>query len=569
MKHVRSFRHTMLVVFFMYASTNIFAQTAPQHVQRDSRLAAANKRQQIDDILTRFTAFGFSGTVLVAEKGKVLLYKGYGLADRQRHIPNTTATIFPFASIIKGFTAAAIYKLEAEGKLNTLDPINKYLTGVPSYAARITLLHLLTHSAGIPHEADNVPTGATRGEHVANILRLPLKSEPGTLYSYSNAGYDLLAAIVERVAGVPFESYLRDNLFRPAGLFHTGWRSEFQSRLFARGYQDFYRDTDSEITFPAGLVGTPADLYKWSEMLYTNRVLPPTARTKLFTPPFDEFVNGWWVTKTKQGVEVQITDGDYPGYQSFMARFPSRHLTIVMAMNNDAGWAYRVYNALRDLLLEEKYDPPPLVKRIDEVQLKRLSGKYRLSSGATLDVSVANGSLLVDATGQEAVSALVGVDATANMQLIGRNNVTTDFVEHLKQGEFDWVKSMSEFQAPEPFQRLRNFWRTMIATKGQLKGFSVIGSSPSRGQMIQTFIRFDLEHGTEYWQLLWASEKLRGWSINVSAPTPTVFLATSASEFASLDVPTGRVSRIQFHEKEGELLIPTTSGGQVLARKVN
>src|SRR2546428_5550512 len=71
MKHVRSFRHTMLVVFFMYVSTNIFPQTAPQQGQRDSRLAAANKRQQIDDILTRFTAFGFSGTVLVAEKGKV------------------------------------------------------------------------------------------------------------------------------------------------------------------------------------------------------------------------------------------------------------------------------------------------------------------------------------------------------------------------------------------------------------------------------------------------------------------------------------------------------------------
>ena len=574
MKHVRSFRHTVLVVFFMFASTNIFPQTAPQQGQRDSRLAAANKRRQIDDILTRFSAFGFSGTVLVAEKGKLLLYKGYGLADRQRHIRNTTATIFPFASIGKGFTAAAIYKLEAEGKLNTGDPINKYLPNVPSYAARITLLHLLTHSSGISHEADNVPGGATPDEYVANVLRLPLQSEPGARYSYSNAGYGLLDIIVERVTGVTFESYLRNNLLRPAGLFHTGWRSEFQSRLFARGYQVQYRDSKSEITFPGrflgngGLVGTPAELYKWSEMLYTNRVLPPIARTKLFTPAFDEFVNGWWVTRTKQGVEVQMTDGDFLGYSTLLARFPFRHLTIVLAINNDAGWRNLIYLALRDVLLGEKYEPPPLVRKIDEAQLDHLSGKYKLSSGATLEVRAANDSLLVTATGQEAVSALVGVDAAVNMQLIERNRVTTDVVDHIRHGDFDWLKSITEFQTPEPFQRLRNFWSTMIATKGQLKSFQIV-SSPSRGGLIQTLIRFDLELRTEYWLLLWSDGKMRGWSIDVSAPTPTVFLATSPNEFASLDVPTRKITRIQFHEKERELSIPATSGGQVLARKVN
>jgi len=569
MKWLCFFRHIMLVVFFMFTGTKVFSQTAPQQGQRDSRLATVNRHQQIDDILTRLTAFGFSGTVLVAERGKVLLYKGYGLADRQRQIPNTTATIFPFASIIKGFTAAAIYKLEAEGKLKTSDSINKYLTGVPASAAQITIMHLLTHSSGIAHEADNVPGGATRGEHVANLLRLPLQSEPGTKYSYSNAGYDLLAAIVERVTGIPFESYLHENLFRPAGLFHTGWRTEFPSRLFARGYQEAYHEADSEITFPAGLVGTPAELYKWSEVLYTNRVLQPTARAKLFTPAFDDYVNGWRVTQTKQGVDIQVTDGDYPGYQSIMARFPTRHLSIVMTLNNDAGWAHKVYDVLRDLLLEKRYEPPPLVKRIDEAQLKNLSGKYRLLSGATFEVRAANDSLLVFATGQEAMSALAGVDATVNTQLIDRNKVTTDFVDHVRRGDFDWVKSIAEFQAPEPFQRLRNFWNTMITTKGQLKSFSIIGSSPTRGQLMISSIRFDLEHGTEYWQLVWRKGKLGGWSINVSAPPPTRFLPTSPNEFVSLDVPTWKITRIRFHEEEGQLSFPAASGGQVLARKVN
>jgi CubicO group peptidase (beta-lactamase class C family) len=566
MKHLRLCRHTILALFLVFASTNTFAQTAPQE-KHELRLETTDRRQKIDTILTRLTAFGFSGTVLVGERGKILLYKGYGLADRQRHIPNTTATIFPFASIIKGFTAAAIYKLEAEGKLNTADPINKYLANVPAHASRITVLHLLTHSSGLAHDADNVPEGATRGEHVANILRLPLESEPGAKYSYSNAGYDLLAAIVERVTGIPLESYVHENLLRPAGLVHTGWRSEFPSHLFARGYQEAYHESDSEITFPAGLVGTPEELYKWSEVLYTNRVLPSTARMKLFKPAFDDYVNGWWVTKTKQGVDVQMTDGDYPGYQSFMARFPSRHLTIVVSLNNDAGWAHKVYSVLRDLLLQDKYEPPPLVKRLDEAQLKRLSGKYLLSSDASFEVWTANDSLLVFATGQEAISALAGVDAAVNSQLVDRNKLTTEVVDHVRHGDVDWVKSIAEFQNPEYFQRLRNFWNTMIATKGQLKSFSVIGSSPSRAQLIISFIRFDLEHGTEYWQVIWRSGKLGGWSINVSAPPPTVFLATSPNKFASLDVPTWRITRIQL--KEGKLSIPATTGGQVLARKVN
>ena len=167
------------------------------------------------------------------------------------------------------------------------------------------------------------------------------------------------------------------------------------------------------------------------------------------------------------------------------------------------------------------------------------------------------------------MSALAGVDATVDMQLIDRNKVTTDFVDHVRRGDFDWVKSIAEFQAPEPFQRLRNFWNTMITTKGQLKGFSIIGSSPTRGQLIISSIRFDLEHGTEYWQLVWRKGKLGGWSINVSAPPPTLFLPTSPNDFVSLDVPTWKITRIRFHEEEGELSFPAASGGQVLARKVN
>lgn len=87
--------------------------------------------RKLDEFVTRHAAYGFSGAVLVADGGHVLLHKGYGFADRKRSVPNTTATVFPLGSVTKQLTASAIYKLEAEGRLKTTDPIGKYLRGIP------------------------------------------------------------------------------------------------------------------------------------------------------------------------------------------------------------------------------------------------------------------------------------------------------------------------------------------------------------------------------------------------------------------------------------------------------
>jgi CubicO group peptidase (beta-lactamase class C family) len=558
-------RNAALTAALSTLALNI-ANAQSARVHRPASVSATEIRQRLEQAMTRFGAFGFSGTVLVAKDGRILLHKGYGLADRKRHLVTTTATVFPYASIIKGFTAAAVYKLEAEGKLVTSDTIGKYLPGVPASASRITLLQLLTHSSGLPHEADNVPGGATRGEHVKNILRVPLQSEPGTRYAYSNAGYDLLAAIIEAVAGIPYERYIREQLLRPAGLAHIGWRSEFESHVLARGYQEVYRDANDEVTFPAGLIGTAEALYRWSEALDGDAVLSPQARTKLFMPAFDDYVNGWFVTRTETGDSVQITDGDYPGFSARLTRFPTRHVAIVVLTNSDLGWCQLISDRLRDILFGEPHDSLPLVKRSTADQLALLSGQYRFPSGATVDVRAERGALLLDPMGQEAVSALGAVDTTMTTALAERNKVTADFVEHLESGEFDWIKPMAEFQAPEPYQRLRTFWTTMIATKGELKRYRIVGSAPTRAGMIETLIRFDLDHGTEHWLLFWA-KKLRGWNIDIT-PTKQVFLASSAEDFASLDVHNGKVTRIRFRKLGSELSIPSPSGSELVATRI-
>ena len=137
--------------------------------------------------LERMADRGFSGAVLVGRSGKVILSKGYGsLGPRGGRV--TADTVFDLASVTKPLTAAAIVKLEMQGRLRTGDPISKYLAGVPKDKDRITVHHLLTHTAGVANNFGGDYDVAPRDETVHKILAAPLESAPGERYAYSNAG---------------------------------------------------------------------------------------------------------------------------------------------------------------------------------------------------------------------------------------------------------------------------------------------------------------------------------------------------------------------------------------------
>jgi len=157
---------------------------------------------RLDDYMTRLEGFGFSGTLLVAKDGDIVLSKGYGVADKSRGTPMTAETVISIGSITKQFTAAAILKLEMQGKLNVDDPITKYFPIVPPDKAGITLHHLLTHTAGLDEDYGGTDyEEVSRDEILKRVFSRPLKWEPGKRHLYSNAGYSLLGAIVEIVSG--------------------------------------------------------------------------------------------------------------------------------------------------------------------------------------------------------------------------------------------------------------------------------------------------------------------------------------------------------------------------------
>ncbi|HXB55644.1 MAG TPA: serine hydrolase domain-containing protein [Vicinamibacteria bacterium] len=309
---------------------------------------------RLDAYFEALAVEGFSGTVLVARKGELLLNKGYGLADRERHVPCATNTVFDIGSITKQFTAAGILKLEMAGKLKVADKLSQYLDGVPDDKSAITLHHLLTHTSGLDHGYGEDDAYAPRDLAVRLFLRMPLVTPPGTEYRYSNAGFSLLAAVIERVSGRPYETFLNDEFFRPAGMVKTGYLiPHWNLREVSKNYNG---DKSYEWTFNrnwgpegpywhlfgnGGILTTTGDLYRWEQSLMGDRALSPEARRKLLTPyvPTDEegqgsYAYGWRVGKTSRGTPYSGHGGgsDY-GVSAAYFRFPDEGILVVVLSN--------------------------------------------------------------------------------------------------------------------------------------------------------------------------------------------------------------------------------------------
>lgn len=173
----------------------------------------------------------FMGTVLVVKDDQVVLDKAYGSANLEWNIPNTVDTKFRLGSLTKQFTAASILLLEERGKLKLDDPVKKYLPEAPADWDKVTIYNLLTHTSGIANmtEFDNFKEVMrktwTPAELIADFRDKPLDFQPGEKFHYSNSGYVVLGAVIEKVAGIPYAQFLQDNILTPLGLKDTGYDS--------------------------------------------------------------------------------------------------------------------------------------------------------------------------------------------------------------------------------------------------------------------------------------------------------------------------------------------------------
>lgn len=358
----------------------------------------------LDALLSRYAQYGLPATVLVAKDRQIVLHKGYGLADRERGIANSPDTLFEMASITKTFTAAALLRLEMDGKLHTADRVSQYLGEFPGPKAGVTLDHLLMHKGGLQVEGSDLHiNGEDRDQFIEAIKATPMESAPGERYRYTNAGYSVLAAVVERVTAQPFETFVRQALLTPAGMTNSGFRGDFAAGdpRIAKGYLGSPERIEEGPPLQylwgtrgaGGLIATVGDVYRWTLALQGDAILSETARRKMFAPaPTEQY--GWHVETTERGTPLIQKGGGQVDFATHVLQFPAEGVVIVFASNNlQQRWRRTLTTNLPKAALGETYLLPPPTIPFAQPSVQRHLGGYRDGAGAAVDIHAAEGAL--------------------------------------------------------------------------------------------------------------------------------------------------------------------------------
>ncbi len=335
---------------------------------------------QVDAYVKPYTDIGgFNGTVFIAKKGKVLLSKGYGMANYELGVSNTPQTKFHIASVSKPFTAAAIMMLEERGLLKVNDPLTKFIPDYPN-GDKITVHHLLTHTSGIANVNDLPDYNAisrfpqTPASLVEMFKNTPLIMQPGERYNYSNSNYNLLAYIIEKVSGKSYGEFLKANIFEPLGMKDTGHDEQAGTLLKNRasGYVPIgvsglenapYLDWTSK-TGNGSLYSTVEDLYKWDRALYTEKILKKQTLERLFTPHVEGVGYGWFISKRFNRRAVRMS-GRSPGFNAELQRYADDDVCVIVLGNNYAPTASTIADDVAAIALGEKYEIPKLAKPVE------------------------------------------------------------------------------------------------------------------------------------------------------------------------------------------------------------
>jgi CubicO group peptidase (beta-lactamase class C family) len=333
--------------------------------------------KRIESYLNKIESVGFSGVVLVEMNDRKVISKGYGFRSDECKLKNTPDTIFDIGSIAKQFTAAAIMKLEMEGKLHTDDKISKYFSNVPSDKAEITIHQLLRHSSGLPSGVGGDFDPISESEFVEKVFTAPLRFASGSRFSYSNVGYSLLAMIVEKVSRMSYEQFLYENLWKPANMEQTGYtRPNFDKDLIAVGYKEGAmwgkpneKAWDKDAPFwhlkgNGGILSTAEDLYKWHQALKSDRILSKEIKEKYFRPKLREnetsdsyYAYGWDVHKTRRNTTLIGHNGTNRVFYADFHRYPDENTAIIMLSNKAHQNFLEINREISKIIFDSSYQP--------------------------------------------------------------------------------------------------------------------------------------------------------------------------------------------------------------------
>lgn len=363
------------ILFFILVSSIAIAQNQNQSSTLYSR---------IDNHLESAAKNGFAGAITVIKNGNIVINKGYGLANKNTQTQNNPNTIFDIGSNTKQFTATAILKLIEMGKINENDPLSLFFKNLPTDKQNITLHQLLTHSAGFLESLGRDFTEISQKDFFEKLWASKLLSEPGEKYSYSNTGYSILGRIIELASGQPYEAFLNEHLFTPAGMKQTGYLlPKWDTKKMSHGYNRNIIETESAITRyqetgdvnwhlkgNGGVNSTQNDMLLWYRALKKNKILTPESFKKLTAPyvssPKGTFSYGYgWGIKNTEDNTLRIShNGSNGAFSHSIIWYLTEDLYIVYATNANSSKVEGIAKVVEKIILDKDYSPKPIKDNI-------------------------------------------------------------------------------------------------------------------------------------------------------------------------------------------------------------
>lgn len=334
----------------------------------------------------------FSGSILIARDGQAVVRQGYGLANREHDVPNSPATKFRLGSITKQFTAMAVLILQERGKLKVHDRLRLHLPDAPESWSEITLHHLLTHTSGIPNYTSFpefpklLPNRLSLEELIGLFRDRPLEFRPGEKFSYSNSGYVVLGAVIEKASGRNYAAFLKEAILDPAGMRDTGYDNPIPIlKHRAAGYtrrlgvvlthSDY---VDMSLPHAAGaLYSTVDDLLKWDRVLESELLVSRKSLEAMFTPYLEGYGYGWVIDEVA-GAKRYAHGGGIQGFVTSIERYPEWGLLVVGLSNLETSAIGPITNDLAAIALGRRYVIPRIPKAVslEPAVLAALVGEY-------------------------------------------------------------------------------------------------------------------------------------------------------------------------------------------------
>lgn len=383
MEIIKTHLHKLCILGLITCITIAYSSCEQKPTSINTELDSKIKR--IDSLVNLYAEYeGFNGSILVARDGAVIYKNGFGLANMELEVPNTSATKFRIASVTKSFTSMLIMQLVADGKLDLHVPISTYLPDYPKKNGdQITIHQILSHTSGIVRDyksdekLNKYPDRKRIQDLVSEFSNLPLEFKPGDRFAYSNSGFLVLGYIIETVTEQSYETVLQGQILTPLGMDNTGidrHRPLMKNRAkgYFKSYGDYYNadyNDMSSIAAVGNMYSTVEDMFLWDQALYNETLLPRTYLDLLFTkhipdPDYGGYHGYAWELKEKPigntsgQVETIGHSGSIQGFCALFTRIPSSKSSIIFLNNTSRAFLNAMTTAITGILNDQPYDFP-------------------------------------------------------------------------------------------------------------------------------------------------------------------------------------------------------------------